>query len=84
MGETEAAEDGESHALFETNFLGMVNITKHVLRIMRDENPKGGRQQGGVVFNISSMGSFISFPGSTFYHASKFAMEGKGIAHRVE
>ena len=43
---------------------------------MRDQNPKGGGQQGGVVFNISSMGGFIGFPGSAFYHASKFAMEG--------
>ena len=31
VGDTEAAEDGESHALFETNFWGMVNITKHAL-----------------------------------------------------
>lgn len=76
VGDTEAAEDGESHALFETNFWGMVNITKCTLGIMRDQNPKGGGQQGGVVFNISSMGGFIGFPGSAFYHASKFAMEG--------
>lgn len=76
VGDTEAAEDRESHALFETNFWGMVNITKRALGIMRDQNPKGGGQQGGVVFNISSMGGFIGFPGSAFYHASKFAMEG--------
>ena len=76
VGGTEAAEDGESHALFETKMWRMVIITKCVLRIMKDENPKGARQQGVVVFNINSMGSFISFSGSAFYHASKFAMEG--------
>lgn len=76
VGDTEAAEDEESHALFETNFWGMVNITKRTLGIMRDQNPKGNGPQGGVVFNISSMGGFIGFPGSAFYHASKFAMEG--------
>ncbi|RMJ24445.1 3-oxoacyl- acyl-carrier-protein reductase [Aspergillus sp. HF37] len=43
---------------------------------MRDQNPKSDAQQGGVILNVSSMGGFIGFPGSSFYHASKFAMEG--------
>ena len=72
VGDTEVAGDEESRMLFDTNFWGMVNITKRVLGIMREKNPK----QGGVILNISSMGGFIGFPGSAFYHASKFAMEG--------
>lgn len=72
VGDTEVAGDEESRMLFDTNFWGMVNITKRVLGIMREKNPK----QGGVILNISSMGGFIGYPGSAFYHASKFAMEG--------
>lgn len=42
---------------------------------MRDQNSKDG-QQGHMILNVSSLGEFIGFPGSSFYHASKFAMEG--------
>ncbi|KFY26652.1 hypothetical protein V493_03959 [Pseudogymnoascus sp. VKM F-4281 (FW-2241)] len=76
VGDTEAAGDEESRALFDTNFWGMVDVTKKALEIMRDQNAIGDGQQGGVVLNVSSMGGFMGFPGSSFYHASKFAMEG--------
>jgi NAD(P)-dependent dehydrogenase (short-subunit alcohol dehydrogenase family) len=76
VGDTEAAGDAESRALMDTNFWGMVDVTKRAIGVMRDENPKNGGQQGGVVLNISSMGGWFGFPGSSFYHASKFAMEG--------
>lgn len=76
VGDTEVAGDEESRALFDTNFWGMVDVTKRVIGIMRDQNPRSGAQQGGVVLNVSSMGGFMGFPGSAFYHASKFAMEG--------
>jgi len=74
-GDTESAEDGESRAVFDTNFWGMVEVTKKTLGIFRGENPKTG-QQGGVVVNVSSVGGWSGFPGQSFYHASKFAMEG--------
>lgn len=76
VGDTEAAGDEESRALFDTNFWGMVDVAKKAIGIMRDENARGDGQQGGVILNISSMGGFMGFPGSSFYHASKFAMEG--------
>ncbi|KAI0102734.1 short-chain dehydrogenase [Nemania sp. FL0031] len=74
-GVTEVAGDAEARAVFDTNFWGMVNVSKRALRIMREENPKTG-QQGGVILNVSSMGGFTGYPGQAFYHASKFAMEG--------
>ncbi|KAL8951314.1 MAG: hypothetical protein Q9222_002713 [Ikaeria aurantiellina] len=74
-GDTEAAQDGESRAVFDTNFWGMVDVSKRALAIFRDENPKTG-QQGGVVVNVSSLGGWAGFPGQAFYYASKFAMEG--------
>ncbi|KAI1435847.1 NAD(P)-binding protein [Xylaria sp. CBS 124048] len=75
VGETEAAGDAESRAQLDTNFWGTVDVTKRALGIMRDVNATNG-QQGGVILNISSMGGWMGFPGSAFYHASKFAMEG--------
>ena len=74
-GDTEGAEDGESRAVFDTNFRGMVDVTKRALGIFRDENPKTG-QQGGVVVNVSSVVGWLGLPGLSFYNASKFAMEG--------
>ena len=76
VGDTEAAGDAEARALMDTNFWGMVDVTKRTLGIMRDENVKNGGQQGGVVLNVSSMGGWFGFPACSFYHASKFAMEG--------
>ncbi|KAI0124959.1 short-chain dehydrogenase [Xylariales sp. AK1849] len=75
VGDTEAAGNEESRALLDTNFWGMVDVSKKALGIMRDENPKTG-QQGGVILNVSSMGGWMGYPASSFYHASKFAMEG--------
>lgn len=74
-GEAEGATDEEARAVMDTNFWGMVDVSKRALRIMRDENPKNG-QKGGVIVNISSVGGYIGFPGQSYYHASKFAMEG--------
>ncbi|KAI1373179.1 NAD(P)-binding protein [Hypoxylon crocopeplum] len=75
VGDTEGAEDEESRAVMDTNFWGMVDVTKRALGIMRDVNPKSGRQ-GGVIVNMSSMGGWSGYPGGSFYHASKFALEG--------
>ena len=33
-------------------------------------------QKSGAIVNISSMGGFIGFPGSAYYAATKFAVEG--------
>ncbi|KAI1388344.1 NAD(P)-binding protein [Hypoxylon trugodes] len=77
MGDAEASEPGNAGArtLIDTNFWGAVDVTKRALAIFRDTNPKTG-QRGGVILNITSMGGFISSPGNSFYHASKYALEG--------
>ena len=76
VGDTEAAGDAEARALLDTNFWGCVDVTKRALGIMRDDNAKNDGQRGGVILNISSMGGWFGFPACSFYHASKFAMEG--------
>jgi NADP-dependent 3-hydroxy acid dehydrogenase YdfG len=61
VGDTEAAGDAEARALMDTNFWGMVDVSKRALSIMRDENVKNGGQRGGVILNISSMGGWVCF-----------------------
>ncbi|TLS26384.1 hypothetical protein PpBr36_04755 [Pyricularia pennisetigena] len=75
FGDAEASRREDELKLFETNLWGPVALSKHAVRIMREENPKTG-SIGGVIINVSSMGGFITVPSHTFYHASKFALEG--------
>lgn len=80
MGDAESfittAEDlAKAQNIVQTNFWGTAQVSAHAVRVFRDENPKTG-QIGGVVLNVTSIGGFAGFPGSAFYHASKFAVEG--------
>src|SRR5260221_9244743 len=56
-------------ALMDTNFYGVVNVTRAVLPIMR-------RQKSGYILQISSVGGRFGVPGSTAYHAAKWAVGG--------
>ncbi len=62
---------------FETNFFGLVCMTKEVLPIMR-------KQKQGHVVNISSIGGKIAFPVLSIYSASKFAVEAITESLRIE
>ncbi|TDZ23964.1 putative oxidoreductase [Colletotrichum orbiculare MAFF 240422] len=80
MGDTESfvakEEDMEkARGVMETNFWGTAQVSAHAVRVFRDVNPASG-QIGGVVLNVTSIGGYAAFPGSSFYHASKFAVEG--------
>ena len=61
----------------DTNFLGMVNLTREVLPVMRN-------QGGGTIINFSSIGGLMGLPFQAFYSASKFAIEGFSEALRME
>jgi NAD(P)-dependent dehydrogenase (short-subunit alcohol dehydrogenase family) len=65
----EEGEDAEIRAMFETNVFGLIAMTKAALPGMR------GRGVGHIV-NISSIGGLVGFPGSGYYNATKFAVEG--------
>jgi short-subunit dehydrogenase len=71
----------EIKSQFETNFFGVIRVTKHVLPIMR--NGGGG---GGIVANVSSVNGHIAFPVISAYVATKFALEGlsESIAYELE
>lgn len=61
----------------DTNFMGLVHITKEVLPVMR-------KQGGGTIVNFSSIGGLMGLPFQGYYSASKFAIEGFSEALRME
>lgn len=54
---------------FDTNVIGLLEVTKAVLPQMR-------AQGKGVIVNISSIGGRMTFPLGALYHGTKFAVEG--------
>jgi NAD(P)-dependent dehydrogenase (short-subunit alcohol dehydrogenase family) len=76
-GAVEEASEAEIRALFDTNFFGSVAMTQAVLPGMRARG-------SGYIVNISSVGGRMAAPGSGFYSATKFAVEGMSDALRKE
>lgn len=54
---------------FDVNVFGAVAVIKAMLPYMR-------KRRSGHIINITSMGGIVTFPGLSFYHGSKFALEG--------
>jgi NAD(P)-dependent dehydrogenase (short-subunit alcohol dehydrogenase family) len=67
----------EARHQFEVNVFGLARMTQLVLPQMR-------AQRDGYIVNISSMGGKIWEPLGSWYHASKFAVEGLSDSLRVE
>lgn len=61
----------------ETNFFGLIAVTKAVLPIMRV-------QRSGLIINVSSVSGLTGFPGYAPYASSKFAVEGFSESLRQE
>ena len=68
-GIMEEASLAEMRHQFEVNVFGAVAMMKAVLAGMR-------QRRRGHIINITSMGSFITLPGISYYCGSKFALEG--------
>jgi len=62
---------------FDTNVIGLLEVTKEVLPHMR-------ANRSGTIINISSIGGQITFPLGTLYHGTKFAVEGLSEALHFE
>ena len=64
---------------FETNFFGVIRVTKQVLPVMREQN-------SGIIVNVSSVGGRIGLSVLSAYHSTKFALEGlsESILYEVE
>lgn len=56
-------------AQIETNFFGVVNVTRAALPVMRE-------QRGGHIIQISSLGDRIATPGVSAYQSAKWAVGG--------
>ena len=73
----EEGEDDAVRAMFETNVFGLVDMTKAVLPIMRE-------QGSGLIVNISSIGGITSFAAMGYYHGTKYAVEGISESLAIE
>ena len=67
----------EARYQFEVNLFGLARLTQLVLPYMRERG-------AGKVVNISSMGGKIYTPLGSWYHATKFALEGWSDCLRFE
>ena len=62
---------------FNTNVIGLLEVTKNVVPIFR-------AKKTGVIVNISSIGGQMTFPLGSLYHGTKFAVEGISEALHFE
>ena len=62
---------------FDTNVIGLLDVTKAVLPHFRSN-------KSGIIINVSSIGGKMSFPLGTLYHGTKFAVEGISESLRYE
>ena len=76
-GAFEEVSDQELRTLFETDFFGVVNVTKAVLPAMRG-------QKNGMILNVSSQAGVMGFLGSTAYCPAKFAVTGLSLSLNME
>lgn len=77
FGAIEETDISEAKSVFETNFFGVVRLTKEAIPMMRSRG-------GGKIINISSLAIAIPYPFGAFYAASKHALEGYSEALRFE
>lgn len=76
-GPLEAFSADRIRRQFDTNVIGLLEVTKAVLPQMR-------ANRAGTIVNISSIGRQITFPLGTLYHGTKFAVEGLSEALHYE
>ena len=69
VGAIEEASEAELRRQLEVNLYGVVNVTRAVLPVMR-------QQREGHIVQMSSLNGVQGLPGGGYYAASKFAVEG--------
>jgi len=76
-GAFEEVPPEEARRQFDVNVFALARLTQLVLPSMRE-------RRSGTIVNISSIGGRITTPLGSWYHASKFAVEGLSDALRIE
>jgi NAD(P)-dependent dehydrogenase (short-subunit alcohol dehydrogenase family) len=77
FGALEDVPSAEGRRQFDVNVFGLARMTQLVLPHMR-------KQRSGRIINMSSMGGRIYEPLGSWYHATKFAVEGMSDSLRLE
>lgn len=76
-GPVELVSDADVRAQFDTNFFGVLSVTRAFIPQLRTKG-------AGRIINISSMVGRISLPLTGIYNASKHALEAASDALRIE
>jgi NAD(P)-dependent dehydrogenase (short-subunit alcohol dehydrogenase family) len=76
-GALEDVPMAEARRQMEVNLFGLAHICQLALPIMR-------KQKSGVIINITSIGGKFGEPFGSWYHATKFAVEGLSDCLRME
>lgn len=69
MGPLESTSDEQLVRQLNTNILGVIRVTQAFIPYFREK-------QQGLFITTTSIGGFITFPFSSVYHATKWALEG--------
>lgn len=77
LGAVEESSADEVRRLYETNVFGLLNVSRAVLPVMR-------QQRSGHVINLSSVGGYQAYAGWGVYGSTKFAVEGISEALAME
>jgi NAD(P)-dependent dehydrogenase (short-subunit alcohol dehydrogenase family) len=77
FGPIEALADQQIQQQFATNLFGLIEVTQHILPVMRDAG-------GGLIINVSSIVGRFALPYASSYVATKFAVEGLSESIRYE
>ena len=75
----EQASDQAIRAMYDTNVFGVMNVSRAVLPLMR-------QQKAGCIINVTSMAGMMSAPTIAIYSSTKFAVEGltEGMAYEYK
>lgn len=78
FGAAEECSDEQIDQQLQTNLIGSIQLIRACLPFLR-------RQGGGRILQVSSEGGQLAYPNFSFYHASKWAIEGfvESVAQEV-
>lgn len=69
LGAFELATPEQIERQFATNVYGVMNVCREILPYFRE-------QKRGTIVNVTSVGGLMTFPASSLYNATKWAVEG--------
>ncbi len=77
VGAFEAATTEQIEKQFQTNVFGVMNVCREILPYFRE-------QKSGIIVIVSSVGGRVTFPFSSLYNSTKWAVEGYSESLRYE